>query len=167
MTGKGEKRFRFLKALLVCLVLATAINGIPKLLTTNAPVGDVMTSIGISAIGYWLIYLMFVGVAAAVRKLKGTDIGASDAASETASDAASDAASDEVSENLSGWQRLWVVLSAMWLAFLALLVFVRGRGEFGEAVLIWAITSVGLYLLGLGVAWVWQGFKSKGESNDE
>ena len=32
MTGKGEKRFRFLKALLICLVLATAINGIPNLI---------------------------------------------------------------------------------------------------------------------------------------
>jgi len=117
MTGKGEQRFRFLKALLICLVLATAINGIPNLLTTNATVGDVMTRIGISAIGYWLIYLMFVGVAAAVRKLKGTDIGASDAAN-TESEAASEGKTWAVMKlkNLNGWQRLGILLSAIWLA---------------------------------------------------
>jgi len=57
------------------------------------------------------------------------------------------------------------LVSVLWLAFLALLVVGRGRGEFGEAALIWVVTSVGLYLLGLGVAWVWRGFK-EGESNE-
>jgi len=185
MTGKGEKRFRFLKALLICLVLATAISGIPNLIQgpywnpeywPYAPshLSDIATGIGTSAISYWLIYLMFVGVAAAVRKLKGTDIGASDAASETASDAASDAASEGKTwavmklKNLNGWQRLWVLVSVLWVLFLALFAAANiesGRvPQLGLLALIWVVTSVGLYLLGLAVVWVWRGFKLKGES---
>ena len=209
MTGKGEKRFRFLKALLICLVLATAINGIPNLIQgpywnpeywPDAPshLSDIATGIGTSAISYWLIYLMFVGVAAAVRKIKGTDIGASDEASDEAN-SESEAASEgktwkewvleddeegEVSKDgargslsnegvmnlkkLNGWQRLWVVVSVGWFLFLALVAavaIIEGRvPRLGLLALAWFVPSVGLYFLGLGVGWVWRGFKLKGES---
>ena len=129
MTGKGEKRFRFLKALLICLVLATAINGIHNLIqgpewdptfwpTEPSHLSTVATNVGISAISYWLIYLMFVGVAAAVRKLKGTDIGASETVSDEVSDEVSEGKTWKVMnlEKLNGWQRLGILLSAIWLA---------------------------------------------------
>ena len=70
--------------------------------------------------------------------------------------------------NLNGWQRLWVVVSLVWLAllaFLALVVIESGRTPRLELLaLAWFVPSVGLYLLGLGVGWVWRGFKLKGES---
>ena len=62
-----------LKALLFCLLLASVLN-IPKLLSSSS-LGDVLTDIGTSAIVYWLIYLLWVGVAAAFKKSKGVGEG--------------------------------------------------------------------------------------------
>ncbi len=72
-------------------------------------------------------------------------------------------------KDLNGWQRLWVVVSVLWLLFLALFAAAAiesGRvPPLGLLALIWVVTSVGLYLLALGVGWVWRGFK-EGESNE-
>jgi len=43
------------------------------------------------------------------------------------------------------------------------LVLAQAKGV-GALLLMWLVPSFGLYLLGWAMAWVWRGFKSKGES---
>jgi len=84
-------------------------------------------------------------------------------------------------KNLNGWQRLWVLLSAIWLVVVFGLVVVDAKSEdaftfillilnqFWESLLLWLISSLAVYFLAWGgwrvVVWVWRGFK-KGESNE-
>ena len=80
-------------------------------------------------------------------------------------------------KKLKGWKRLWFRASRVWLMLLAFFAWVAINGvtgrtiptavELGVVALIFVVTSGGLYLLGLGVEWVWQGLKLKGESESE
>jgi len=63
---------------------------------------------------------------------------------------------------LNGWQRLWVVVSLVWLVCVFFLS-IDDVLSIRQLALIWLVPSIGVYLLGLGVGWVWRGFKSEGK----
>ena len=63
---------------------------------------------------------------------------------------------------LKGWQRLWVVASLVWLVCVFFLS-IDDVLSIRQLALIWLVPSIGVYLLGLGVGWVWRGFKSEGK----
>ena len=59
---------------------------------------------------------------------------------------------------LNGWQRIWVVLSIVWLGLIALLFFSSSNASFIELFMIWAIPCGLLYGAGLAVKWILAGF---------
>lgn len=66
-------------------------------------------------------------------------------------------------KRLNGWQRLFVVVSVVWLVaalFMAEVLGVSGR----NGLLFMIVPPFAVYLLWRSGGWVWQGFKSKGES---
>jgi len=92
-------------------------------------------------------------------------------------------------KRLNGWQRVGILLSAIWLVVVAAgstlyildalngvtndgsLAYLQFRERaviraIGWGLVAWIIPSVLAYLLGWGVGWVWRGFKLKGESNE-
>ncbi len=78
-------------------------------------------------------------------------------------------------KNLNGWQRLGILLSAIWLVVVAAgcTLYILSHLDtyslpvtLGWGLVAWIIPSVLAYLLGWGVGWVWRGFKLKGESNE-
>ena len=66
---------------------------------------------------------------------------------------------------LNGWQRLWVLVSGLWLILIVTFIFFNPPlpGERVEATkdgfLVWAIPCAVLYVLGWAVGWVKRGFK--------
>jgi len=67
---------------------------------------------------------------------------------------------------LNGWQRLWVVLSILYLLaviFVASLMWPNSSQEQLEVVLdsllVWVLPVGALYILGLSVGWIIRGFK--------
>lgn len=64
---------------------------------------------------------------------------------------------------LNGWQRLWLVLSVIWLALVALLFLSISTFSFFQAFLFWAIPAGLLYAGGLAIKWILAGFFSKGK----
>ena len=81
-------------------------------------------------------------------------------------------------KRLNGWQRLGILLSAIWLVVVAagstlyILNHLNGITYLlpvilpvvGWGLVAWIIPSVLAYLFAWGVGWVWRGFKLKGES---
>jgi len=68
-------------------------------------------------------------------------------------------------KNLNGWQRLGILLSAIWLVVVVFMAISWGM-ESANALLLWIVPPFLVYLLCRGVGWVWRGFKLKGESNE-
>ena len=69
----------------------------------------------------------------------------------------------EILAKLNGWQRLWVVLSGVWLFIVGLLLIVGSGIPLFSAVMIWAIPPIVLYIVGLAIKWILGGFtKSNG-----
>jgi hypothetical protein len=64
---------------------------------------------------------------------------------------------------LNGWQRLWLVLSIIWFALVALLFLYSRNITFVLAFLTWAIPTGLLYAGGLAIKWILAGFFSKGK----
>jgi hypothetical protein len=65
---------------------------------------------------------------------------------------------------LNGWQRLWVFLTAIWLAcWLAGIAVVLSLDGFEPEAILYVVPALGIpagvYALGLGWAWVIRGFK--------
>jgi predicted membrane channel-forming protein YqfA (hemolysin III family) len=70
-----------------------------------------------------------------------------------------------MSSRLNGWQRLWVVLSALWLALVCAFTALVWSSQGGSASVLlyaflgWVLPSALLYLLGLSAAWIIRGFR--------
>ena len=69
--------------------------------------------------------------------------------------------------SLNGWQRLWVVVSALWLIGSGVLIVAltlddpAWRPEWryvGSILLLWLLPPLLLYALGVAAGWVYRGF---------
>ena len=61
----------------------------------------------------------------------------------------------------NGWQRLWIVLTVIWVGILCVALFTTSDPvrEFKTLFLTAVLVPMGLYGLGVGVAWIRRGFK--------
>jgi hypothetical protein len=67
---------------------------------------------------------------------------------------------------LNGWQRLFVVTSYVWLAFVCIVAIIAWQDfsdwtlkGIGIVFLVWLIPSFVVYGLGLAVVWITEGFR--------
>ncbi len=64
---------------------------------------------------------------------------------------------------MNGWQRLWVVATVLWVLFYGALL-AGGEIDSDKMLLFLAfvfLPPIGLYLLGLAMAWMIRGFRGK------